>query len=317
VKTLIFGAGPLGTLYAHLLCRSGNDVTILARRSRYDWVKAHGLVLVDESTGAEKSSRVRVTNRLASDDDYGLVIVLVRKNKLPSIFEVLATATKLGNILFMGNNALGFNEYLRSLPKEKLLFGFPHAGGGFHRQVVHYVDREQPGKKPRLAVIGEVDGRPSERTETIRSLFESSGIPVEVVSDIDGWLKYHAALVSPLANALYKHNCDNYALAGDTETLRVVVKAAKEGGRVLEALGYRKRQPFNFNFLYWLPEILSVRAVRAMLDSKFAEIAFSLHSFAARDEMKILAKEFQCLADKTCVQTPNINTLRSLIGIDS
>lgn len=127
-------------------------------------------------------------------------------------------------------------------------------------------------------------------------------------------MKYHVALVSPLANALYKHECDNYALAKDKATLGVMVRAAKEGGRVLKALGYTKRQPFQFNLFYWLPEILSVKAVQGLLESRFAEIAFALHTRAARDEMKGLAGEFQSLIDKTSVETPNIDTLRSFIA---
>jgi ketopantoate reductase len=31
MKTLVFGAGPLGSLYACILHKAGNDVTILAR----------------------------------------------------------------------------------------------------------------------------------------------------------------------------------------------------------------------------------------------------------------------------------------------
>jgi len=39
MKTLIFGAGPLGSLYAHLLHKAGNDVTILARNEHYKFLK--------------------------------------------------------------------------------------------------------------------------------------------------------------------------------------------------------------------------------------------------------------------------------------
>jgi len=35
MKTLFFGAGPLGSVYAHLLFKNGEDVTILARGERY------------------------------------------------------------------------------------------------------------------------------------------------------------------------------------------------------------------------------------------------------------------------------------------
>lgn len=314
MKTLVFGAGPLGCLYAHLLSNAGKDVTILARGQRYDWIKANGLTVVNELTGARVASNVPVVDQLRADDEYDLVVVLVRKNKLEPVLQVLAASPKVRNILFMGNNALGFGQYLRHLPEEKLLFGFPGAGGGVSEHVVRYADRERPRGKRRAITVGEIDGQTRERTRAIRSFFESSGIPVDVTGDIDGWLKYHVALVCPLVNALYKHNCDNYVLARDRKTIRTVVRAAKEGGRILRALGYTKRHPFQFNLFYWLPEILSVKTVEALLGSKFAEVAFALHARAARDEMKELASEFQSLIDKTSLETPNINALKSYVA---
>ena len=310
MKTLIYGAGPLGTLYAHRLFQAGTDVTILARGQRYGRIKADGLALVDEMTGAREISAPQVVNELRCEDEYDLVIVLIRKNKLSPVLDTLAANVRIKNILFMGNNALGFESYLDALGEEKLLFGFPGAGGGVSEHVVHYADREKPGGKRRAVTIGEVDGETRERTQAIKSLFESSGIPVDLSTDIDGWLKYHVALVSPLANALYKHECDNYALAKDRETIRVMVRAAKEGGSVLKALGYTKRQPFEFNLFYWLPEILSVKALKNLLKSKFAEVAFSIHARAAHDEMMELADEFHSLIEKTSFATPNIDLLR-------
>ena len=313
MRTLFFGAGPLGSVYAHLLHEAGGDVTVLARGERHDWIKENGLVLLNELTGQESSSRVKVVNELKPEDEYDLVIVLIRKNKLLPVFEILEASRGVKNVLFMGNNALGFDEYLKHLSAEKVLFGFPGAGGGIREQVVHYADREKPKGKRRAVTIGEVDGRSRERTMAVKSLFESAGVPVDLTTDIDGWLKYHVALVSPLVGALYKHDCDNYRASKDTETRRALVRAAKEGGRALRALGFRKRQPFEFNLFYWLPEYMSTMAVKGLLGSKFAEVAFALHAKAARDEMDALSHEFQELTTETSVDTPNIDTLRNFI----
>jgi 2-dehydropantoate 2-reductase len=313
MRTLVFGAGPLGSLYAHRLAQAGKDVTILARGQRHDWIQANGLALINEITGKRETSRPRVADAIGPEDEYDLVVVLIRKNKLSAVFPILAESAKVKNILFMGNNALGLGAYLDALPQEKLLFGFPGAGGGCQEHVVHYADREKSRKKPRAVTIGEVDGKTRGRTEAIKFLFESSGVPVDFTSDIDGWLKYHVAMVSPLVNALYKHECNNYALAKDNRTLRVMVKAAKEGGRVLKALGHTKRQPFEFNLFYWLPEVLITRALRGLLGSKFAEIAFSMHAKAAQDEMKELADEFRSLIEATSVETPNVDQLMDYV----
>ena len=54
MKILFFGAGPLGSFYAHLLHEKGVDVTVLARGERYDWIKENGLVLLNEITGQKR-----------------------------------------------------------------------------------------------------------------------------------------------------------------------------------------------------------------------------------------------------------------------
>jgi ketopantoate reductase len=161
--------------------------------------------------------------------------------------------------------------------------------------------------------IGEIDGRNKERTAAVKSLFESAEVPVDLTPEIDGWLKYHVALVSPLVGALYKHDCDTHQAAQDKETRRALVRAAKEGGRVLKALGYGKSQPFEFKLLSWQPEFMSMMAVKGLLESKFAEVAFAMHAKAARDEMEDLACDFQELTARTSVDTPNIDALRNFI----
>lgn len=313
MRTLFFGAGVIGSVYAHLLYQAGNSVTVLARGDRHDWLDANGLVLLNEITGEQGSSRVKVVSQLKADDDYDLVVVAIRKNKLLPVFEALAASPGIKNVLFMGNNALGFDEYVKHLPARRMLMGFPGAGGGIREQVVHYADREKPKGKRRAVTIGEIDGQNKDRTFAIKSLFESAGVPVDLTADIDGWLKYHVALVSPLVGALYKHDCDNYRAARDKETLRALVRAAKEGGRVLRTLGFRKRQPFEFNLFYWLPEIMSMTAVKQLLESKFAEVAFAMHAKAARDEMQQLACDFEKLTAMTPIETPNIDALKEFI----
>ena len=309
MKILFFGAGPLGSVYAHLLHQSGADVTVLDRGERYRWLKEHGVVVVNEITSQQASSRVNVINQLGPDDAYDWVIVLIRKNKLNPVIETLASVPGVKNILFMGNNVEGFDSYLERLPVEKVVFGFPGAGGGITDQTVHFADRERPNAKRKAVIIGEIDGRLKDRTRAITSVFESAGVPVEISTEIDGWLKYHVALVLPLVGALYKHDCDCLRAANDRETLRAIVRAAKEAGKVVKALGFIKSKPINLKLFYWLPEFLSMTGVKKLLESKFANIAFAMHAHAAHDEMAELARNFKALAMETRVATPNLDGL--------
>lgn len=72
---------------AHLLGQAGKDVTILARGQRHHFIKANGLLLEGETTGTSGISKVQAVDELRGGDDYDLVVVLIRKNKLPPVLE--------------------------------------------------------------------------------------------------------------------------------------------------------------------------------------------------------------------------------------
>ncbi|MCP4213358.1 MAG: ketopantoate reductase family protein [bacterium] len=308
MKALIFGAGPLGSLYAYLLHKAGKDVTILARNAHYDFIKSNGIVLVNEFSGEKASADVKVVDKLEAGDSYDLVLVFVRKNKLGPVIQDLSGSKNLKNIVFMGNNALGFEEYFQYLPRERVLFGFGRAGGGRKNHVVHYVDSEKPGGKRMPVIIGEYDGKIKERTNAIKRFLESAQIPVELNRNIDGWFKYHLALVIPMCASLLKHDCNNYRLAENKEDIRTCLRAFKEAGNVVRDLGY-KRQPFKLNLFYWMPEFLVAKILQGILKSKFAEIAFALHARAAVDEFGQHAEDFKSLARQAGVETPYMDKL--------
>lgn len=317
MKTLFFGAGPLGLFYAHLLHDAGKDVTILARGTKYDLIRNRELKLIDGFSRKTTVPSLKAVDRLAKDDAYDLVVVLVRKNRIQSVIESLSASPDLRNILFMGNNVAGFQTYRSGLPDEKILFGFPGAGGGWKDpKSLEIVDRESPKKRKRMPIrIGEMDGVEKARTREIQALFESSGIPVELVADIDGWLKYHAAFVIPIGCAIYRHGCDLGALAEDQETLRLAIRACKEAGNVLRDLGYTRRQPFKFNLFYWLPESVTAKMFRGIFESRFAEVALAMHAEAARDEFERLVAEFRSLAEEAGVEMPNFDGLSSCVSL--
>ena len=308
MKTLIFGAGPLGSLYACLLNKAGNDVTLLARNEHYHFVKEHGIILENEFSGEKMIEKVNVVDSLEEEDLYDVLIVIMRKNSLEKVLPILGKNKKVENFLFMGNNTLGFDEYLEHLPEEKVLFGFPGGGGSRIDHVVHYIDTEKPNGKRLPIVLGEINGMLKERTMRIKTMFEEAGVPVKTVDDIDSWLKYHVAFVMPVAGALLRSG-DNYKLAQDKETIRMYIRAVKEGGRVLKALGYTKSYNPKFKFFYWFPEGLLINILKKLFNSKFAEVAMMMHVRAARDEMIEIGNELLTLQARTSIQIPNLEEL--------
>ena len=99
MRTLIIGAGPLGSLYTHLLQKSGKDVTLLARGKHFNFLRENGLQLVNEFTGERIIEKVHVIDRLHSEDEYDLVIVLLRKNSVLKLLPELGKHKYLQHIL--------------------------------------------------------------------------------------------------------------------------------------------------------------------------------------------------------------------------
>lgn len=310
MKILIIGAGPLGSLYTYLLHKAGNDVTILARNEHYKFLQKNGLVLVNEFTQEKIIEKVNLVDSLNESDFYDFVIVLMRKNSIKNVLPILSENKKIPIFLFMGNNAFGFDQYLNYLPKEKVLFGFPGGGGSRANHIVHYIDSEKPNAKRLPITIGEIDGKIKVRTKQIQNLFESSDVPVNIVRNIDGWLKYHSAYVVPLAGALLKTG-DNYKLADDKNTIRTYIRAVKEAGKALSELGYDNQLPAKIKSFYWNPEWITIIILKLVFKSKFAEIAMMMHVNSAKDEMFELGKELKILTKQTSIKTPNLDELIS------
>jgi len=308
MRILVYGAGPLGSLFAARLQQGGHDVSILARGQRLADLRQHGIVLRDAMTGQQTVTHTKVVDGLAPDDAYGLVLVIMRKNHALDILPILAANEHTPNVLFLMNNAAGPGELVTAVGRERVLIGFPNSAGYREGHVVHCLT----GTEGDEAVIpfGEADGRITDRTCDVARVLESApGFGAEIRTDMDVWLKYHVALLMPsLAPALYMAGTDNYRMARTRDAVVLAVRAIREGFRVLQALDLPVT-PSKFKLLQWLPEPLLVLLVQRLMADVKMETAMAKHANAARDEMKHLADEFLALARTTAVPTPTIDRL--------
>ena len=308
---LVYGAGVLGSLYAARLHEAGHEVALLARGQRLADLQEHGVVLEDLMTGERTVTRVPVVTQLAPNDAYDLVLVIMRKNQVGAILPLLAANTETSNVLFMMNNAAGPGVLVDTLGEERVLLGFPGAGGERDGHVVRYIAAEG---KP-YAVIGEIDGRITPRLLRIADVLGQISRGVECSDNIDAWLKTHVALVSPIANALYMAGGDIYRLAETRDALVLMIRGIREGFRVLRALDI-PIIPRKYLTLFWLPEPLLVFLLQRLLATEQAELAMQRHANAARDEMQQLADEFQVLVHQSGLRTPVLDILRSHIALE-
>lgn len=307
-KILVYGAGPLGSLFSARLQQGGNHVSILARGKRLAELHEDGIVLVDVQTQEQTVTRVNVVERLAPDDAYGLVLVIMRKNHALQILPVLAANRHTPNVLFLMNNAAGPGALVEALGQERVLIGFPNSAGYREGHAVHCLTGTEEDKA--YVPFGEVDGHISDRTREVARILESApGFGAEIRTDMDTWLKYHVALLFPsLAPALFAAGVDNYRLARTRDLVVLTIRAMREGFRVLRSLGLPVT-PSKLKVIEWLPEPILVLLVQRLLANPLMETALVKHAEAARDEVQHLIGEFMALARTTSVPTPTIDRL--------
>ncbi len=307
-KILVYGAGPLGSLFAARLQAGCNEVSLLARGRRLAELRQYGVVLCDAQTGETTVTYPTIVEQLAPEDVYDLVLVIMRKNHVRAILPVLAANRQCPDILFLMNNAAGPDELVEALGQERVLIGFPSSAGYFEGHVIHYLSGTEDA--PSLVPFGEVDGQINDRTWRVAHIIESGvGFKANIRKDMDAWLKYHVALLMPsLGPAVYGTGIDRHRLARTRDALVLAVRAIREGFRVLRAYGLIPT-PGYVRLFERFPEPVLVGLLRYMTLQGEMDIAMMGHARAARDEVIHLADEFRALARAVGIPTPHIDQL--------
>jgi 2-dehydropantoate 2-reductase len=309
MKTLIYGAGPIGQWLALRLHQTGKDVTLLARNETFRSLERNGIEIIDGFDGKRLAAQVKLVDGLEPDDRYDLVVVAMQRASRTAVCPVLSRNPHLKHVLFLGNDVEGVHRYLDHLPCERVLLGFPGVGGGWRGDELVIMDRERGNGPFGEIIIGEIDGAARSRTLQIAKLFETAGIKVSIEKDIDGWLKYHFAFMAPTAGIIFMRGGDLRAVATDRQAIHSYCRACREAGNVLSAIGYERRQPPVFNLYYWLPRWLEPSVFGRLFGSRSAEVRFGLHARVVGPELLDLAEEFAVLKRLAGVETPCLDAL--------
>jgi dihydroorotate dehydrogenase subfamily 2 len=310
MKTLIYGAGPLGSLFAARLHEAGCDVSLLARGQRLADLREHGVVLDHAYGGRREVQRVPIVEALGEDDDYDLVIVVMRKNQALQILPDLARNRHAHTVLFLMNNAAGPAELVAALGAGRVMVGFPSSAGYRDGHVV----RVMPTRLVAIP-IGEVDGRVTERTRRVAALLDTMRDKhVRIRTDMDAWLVTH---VSALAAVLgvYAAGVDPSRYARTRDAIVLGLRARVEAMRAQRAAGIPVR-PASLALLPWMPEPVGVAMVGAMARSRFLEVGIFGHAAQARDEIRHLLAEFRERVAPGGIATPALDRLADYVDKD-
>jgi 2-dehydropantoate 2-reductase len=292
LRILVYGAGVIGSVYGARLERAGHDVTVLARARRVAELAREGIVLEDVRTGERHRTWVHVTDRLAPDEAWDLVLVTVPKQAVASILPELRASEGARSILFMVNTADRVGPWIEAVGRHRFLAGFPGAGGERNGAVVRYVEFP-PVLQP--TTLGTPAARVPRRLAQIAEAFRSAGFAVAVRARIEDWQRTHAALMTPVAQALYAAGGDLTRLARSPELLDLLVRSVRENFDALEMDGVRLR-PRRLASLGHAPAPFLKALLRRALGTPFAREAVAPHALASREEVRALASELQEVA---------------------
>jgi ketopantoate reductase len=281
MKMLIIGTGVIGTVYGAHLGAAGHTISVLSRPPGTERAPADGLVARDVKDGSRTQAAASVVDDPAADR-YDLVLVAVRNEQLAGACARLTALHGSPTVVFFGNNPAG-RHAIPSDVTGQVRLGFPGIGGVIRDGTAEYVRiRQQP-----TALEAARDSRLAE----LEAVLRQRGFAVQRVTDMDGWLAYHAAFVACVAAALYRCGGDAGRLAADRQSLRLMCAAVTEA---FAALRQQRVTGLPRNLAVLHRPVLTPLAVRywaRVMSSPAGELCFAAHARHAEDEMRALGTQ--------------------------
>jgi 2-dehydropantoate 2-reductase len=286
-RILIVGAGVIGSTFGGRMAMRGHDVTFLARNQRLFELREKGLLLQRNSQNRPQKIDVKVISKLEENDIYDFVFVCLRNEQVDSALPVLAK-NRSENVIFMVNNPSGYSKWTNALGFEKVIPAFPGSGGKIENGNVHY---EIVSQLIQPTTIGEIGRAKTARIQELRQLLYKAGFPSSISKNMDGWQKTHVALVGPLGDVIYLDGGNNYSVAKNHKAIKQMNLALKENFKFLREsdIGIVPRK---FNVIVFTPLWLLNLIMRFAFNTRWAETVISNHALNAKDEMRIISREF-------------------------
>src|SRR5205809_2312718 len=188
VKIAMMGSGGVGGFFGGRLAHAGYDVSFIARGAHLAAMRERGLVIESDVHGDIRIPVVRATDDPASLGTVDLIILSVKLWDTEAAIRQLKPLLKPGTgVLSLQNGVLMDDILRRELGDAPVMGGVCYVATTIARPgVIH-----QTGPMQRV-VIGEYDGRPSERTHLLHEALLKAGVTAELSGDVRRaiWEKY-------------------------------------------------------------------------------------------------------------------------------
>jgi len=233
MKTVIIGAGAMGSLFGGLLSRSGEEVWLVdIWKDHIDALRSRGLSL--EEKGEAHTVQVNATTDVTSPGKADLVIIFVKAYHTEKAVSDALALQKEDTVFLTLQNGLGNEEAIcRKVDRKKVILGVTSHGATLLGP--GHIRHAGWGK----TYLGELDGKVTDRVTQITQRFQNARIETEVSSHIHD-LVWEKLLVNVGLNALAAlTGLKNGQVLDDPETLRLLEALVSEAVAVARKKGIR------------------------------------------------------------------------------
>jgi 2-dehydropantoate 2-reductase len=188
MKIAMMGSGGVGGFFGGRLAHAGYDVSFIARGKHLEAMRHDGLAIESEAQGDIRIPRVRATDDPASLGPVDLVILSVKLWDTEDAARAIAPIVGPGTGVLSLQNGVVKDDILRAA------FGPGRVMGGVGYVATHIARPgviHQVGTMQRI-VLGEYDGRRSERAAFLHEALLKAGVKAELSDDVRRaiWEKY-------------------------------------------------------------------------------------------------------------------------------
>ena len=183
VKILVMGAGAIGSLFGGLLSKR-NEVTLIARKEHVHAVRENGLKLVGKTQMTTKPKAFCTVEEIGTEPD--LILFTVKSfDTEKAIREVKKILHEKTTIITLQNGLDNIPKITKIIDKSKVLAAVTTEAALFLKPGVV----KHTGKG--YTIIGELDGRITERLKRIENEFNEAGIRTSISCNIwkEIWIK--------------------------------------------------------------------------------------------------------------------------------
>lgn len=233
MKTVIIGAGAMGSLFGELLTLSGEEVWLVdIWKEHIDAIRSKGLAI--EEKGKTRNISINATADVRSIGKADLVLYFVKTYHSEKAVSDSLILEKEDTIFLTLQNGLGNEEVICSqVDRKKVVLGV--TGQGATLLGPGHIRYGGMGK----TYVGELDGKITDRVAQIARMFNNAGIETEVSSRIHD-LVWEKLFVNVGINALGALlGLKNGQLLDHPETLRIMEALVSEAVEVAKRKAIR------------------------------------------------------------------------------